>query len=239
MAAMVAMIAAIWPSYRKTDVGQLYDSLPDSMQAMFGLQGGEFSGPIFLNLEIMSFTLPIVLIGIAIAAASGTICGETSSGRMDVLLSTGLTRHALVVGRFVGIAMQLLAIVVGTGIVMAISDVVVGFDLAWDHLVVALLLAWLLGSFYAAVGLALACWTGRSGVAIGVTAALAVASWMLSSLGDTVEALHGIAPYFAFHAYSEHQPIVHGTDVGNVVQLAGTTLVAAALAVLGFTRRDV
>ena len=239
MVSLVAMLVAMWPSYRKVDISSVYGAMPESVQAMFGITGGQFTGMNYVNAELFSFMVPVVVIGIAIAAGNGAICGEESTGRMDLILSCGIRRHELVLGRVIGIAGELALIVASMGAALVVGDLMVDLDLEIDGLVAALLVSWLLGVLYAALAMAIACWTGRGGVAVGVAAAIGLTSWLLSSLGGIVPDLREVSHATAFYAYQYGPPILHGIDGVRVAQLAIEAAVLIGVAVMGFRRRDV
>lgn len=239
MVASAVGIGALWPSYRHIDIAEVYGALPESMQAMFGVDTGSFTGANFLNAELMSFMLPVILVGISIAAGSSVIAAEEGSGRMDLLLTTGLRRHQVVLGRLVGIGVELLVIVTATGIALAATDLVVGLDLGAPELAAAMTMAWLLGLTYATLALAVACRMHRGAAAVGIAATVALTSWIVGSLGEAIPALSNVARLTAFHAYMDGPPLVVGMDWSHAAQLAGEVCVLAALAVLGFRRRDI
>ncbi len=239
MLLLVGMVVGIWPSYRDADIGSIYGELPESMQSMFGLAGDEFTGATFVHAELMSLMVPIVLVGIAITIGAGSITNEVAAGRMDVLLATGITRQRLVLGRAIGMTLQLLMISACSAIALIGGGAVVDLGLDTSKALGAMLLAWELGVLYGALALALASWFGRHGVAAGIAAAVAITSWLVSSLGAVVESLEPVSRVLAFHMYTAGPPLIVGPDVSNVLLLAGEIVVLVGVAVLGFTRRDV
>lgn len=238
MVLLVGLVVAIWPSYRDTDIGAIYGELPESMQSVFGLEGSTFSGPVFVQAELMSLMVPLVLVGLAISMGASTISGEVASGRMDVLLATGLTRQRLVLGRLLGIAFQLAMVTAASGVTLTVGGAFVDLGLDVGNVVAAYLLAWLLALLYGALSLAVACWLQR-GAAVGIVSGIAVTSWLVSSLGSAVESLEPASRVLAFHAFTEGPPLVRGLDLGNLTFLVGEIVVVAVAALVGITRRDV
>ena len=239
MVGLVAMVVGIWPTYRDTDIGAIYSELPESMQSVFGLEGTAFSGAVFIQAELMSLMVPLVLVGLGIFIGASTIAGEVAAGRMDVLLSTGLTRQRLVLGRVLGVAAQLLVVTLATGATLVLGGELVDLGLDLAHVAASLLLAWLLSVLYGALSIAVACWLGRAGAAAGIVSGIAVTSWLVSSLGSTVSQLESASRVLAFHAFADGPPLIQGLDVGNLAFLAAEVVVVTSLAVWGFARRDV
>ena len=91
---------------------------------------------------------------------------------------------------------------------------------------------------FGTIALAVGSYTGRRGLANGITGALATITYVLNVLAPAVDALAPLRPLSPFRWYLEPDPLVTGITVENVLVLAGITLVATAVALLVFERRD-
>ena len=80
--------------------------------------------------------------------------------------------------------------------------------------------------------------TGHRGLANGITGAVAVAAYVVNVLAASVDALSVLRPLSPFRWYLEPDPLVTGLTAENVLVLAGITVVATAVALLVFERRD-
>jgi ABC-2 type transport system permease protein len=98
----------------------------------------------------------------------------------------------------------------------------------------ALALALVFGMIALAVGAA----SGRRGLAIGVSAALAVATYVLNSLASLASWLEHVRWISPFYYYARSDPLRNGLDISDLLILLAIALVAACLAPIVFARRD-
>ena len=99
----------------------------------------------------------------------------------------------------------------------------------------AVLLAIAYGEIAVLVGAA----SGRRSLAIGVTAAIAVAAYLVNGLAPLVGALEGPQKLSPFYHYAVGDPLRRGVSVSHMAVLVGIAIIATALAPLFFSRRDV
>ena len=85
----------------------------------------------------------------------------------------------------------------------------------------------------------LGCWLGRRGLAIGITSALAVASYLVNAFAPAVEGIEWAAKLTPFYYFTEGPPLAEGLDPAHSAVLAGIATVALLGSVLTFDRRDV
>jgi ABC-2 type transport system permease protein len=96
----------------------------------------------------------------------------------------------------------------------------------------------LLAVVYGAVALLVGSATGRRARAVGISAALAVAAYLVNSLAPLVSSLDEVRRASPFYYYAAANPLRHGLDPLHVLVLAGLALVAAAAACAAVERRD-
>jgi ABC-2 type transport system permease protein len=97
----------------------------------------------------------------------------------------------------------------------------------------------MLGFAIGALALGAGAATGRRSTAIGVAAAVSLVSYLVDSLGKSVDVLRPLRPFTAWRWYLDNDPLRNGFDaVGVTVLLIMGVLVIAAGAV-AFDRRDV
>ena len=90
-----------------------------------------------------------------------------------------------------------------------------------------------------ALALAIGCVTGRSGLAGGVSAAVAIAAYLVNAMRTTVEALDSVKWISPFYYYNGADPLANGLDPVHVLALLLLSLVLSSVGYLGFRRRDV
>lgn len=241
VAVMVGYVVAIFPSVRGNDAfEQAFEGMPDALRSFFQIEADIYtSGAGFLNVEMFSFMLPIMLLLIAIGGAAATISGEEESHRMDLVLSMQVSRTALMAGRMLGIA-AVVAVLCVTGIVsVLVGGVFVDLDISPANLVAAFGVAWLYAMHYAAMTFAVAGLTGRSGLAKGIAGVTAIAGYLVASLANMSEHVEPLAPWTAYYRYSHGSPLRNGIDWSDAGMLAASIVVLSAVAIAGFVRRDV
>ena len=157
---------------------------------------------------------------------------------MDMVLSTPLAR------RFV-LARKAMAIALLVGVIIATLTLVGIFgDLVWDtglelgHIVAANVGIGLLGLFFGGIALALWGLLKSAGPAIGLTIAIAVASYFLNGLGAIVDVLEPVRPLSPFFWYlGDTAPLARGFGAGDLFLAVGS-VIGLAVAIWRFETRD-
>jgi ABC-2 type transport system permease protein len=96
----------------------------------------------------------------------------------------------------------------------------------------------LLAVAYGAIALLVGAAFGHRARAVGLTAALAVAAYVVNGLAPLVDALEPLRKLSPFYHYAASGPLRHGLAVGHVGVLLAIAVVAAVLAPIAFDRRD-
>lgn len=95
----------------------------------------------------------------------------------------------------------------------------------------------LVGVLFGTLALAVGAATGRRGLARGVAAAFAVASYLVSSLADLVSLLRPVRPLSPWYQAIGVDPITHGFS-WRLLILVGLTAAFVAASSAAFERRD-
>jgi ABC-2 type transport system permease protein len=112
-------------------------------------------------------------------------------------------------------------------------------DISAGHLAAATLSAVLLAVAYGAIAVLLGAATGKRAVAIGLTAAAAVAAYLVNGLAPLVHALEVPQKLSPFYHYAVGDPLRNGISFTHLGILVAIAVVATALAPWFFGRRDV
>ena len=77
---LVAMYVAIWPSMRdQPAMSDFIDQMPEAFRNLFATSGADMSTPVgYLQIELLSFMAPILVIIYAVTAGSAAVAGEES-----------------------------------------------------------------------------------------------------------------------------------------------------------------
>ncbi len=230
----------IYPTFTKTmDLQGMLDKFPDALKALIGASLIDLSTPTgFLNMELFPLMLPLVLGGFAIALGSGATAGEESRGTIDVLLSEPVERWRVVTEKAVAIVIATVVVSVAMFIGLWLGGVIVDSAIALDKVVAGLVMATLLAFAFGAIALAISCWSGNRGMAIGITGAILVVTYFVNALSVLVDALDKIKGISPFYYYLGNDPLRNGVDVGHAAVLLVIALVGYGAALVAFERRD-
>ncbi|HEX6580779.1 MAG TPA: ABC transporter permease subunit [Actinomycetota bacterium] len=239
LSAMVLMYSSFWPSVRdNADQFESYlENIPDALRSVIGeLSLGTPVG--YLQSELFSFLGPALILVFAIGAGARSLAGEEEQGTLDLLVVTPITRRMIVLQKFA--AMVLTAL--GLGVMLWISVVVVGrlfgLDVAIPDVAAAILHLLLLGVAFGAIAMFLGASRGRRALAIGVTSALAVGTFILNAFAPTVDGFQWAARLSPFFYYGDTLPLRNGLHIGHAGVLVALAAVAVIATVASFDRRD-
>lgn len=238
---LVAMQVSVYPTVRD-DPGfsDLTENYPEVLKELFGFGGSfDYTSPAgYLGVELFSLIVPLLLIIAAVATGAGAIAGEEERGTLDLLMSLPLTRRRVAAEKLGAMAAE----VVGLGLVLlvalAIGVRVIDMGVPLAHLAAVTLAAVLLAMGFGAIALLIGAATGSKGAAIGVTAALAVAGYLVNSLAALVSQLETAQRLTPFYHYSAPDPLRAGFSGWHLVALLAVVVVASAAALVAVDRRD-
>jgi ABC-2 type transport system permease protein len=238
VAGLAAMYTAFYPSVRDSasDLQRYLENLPEALKTLLG---GDFTTPAgYLRSETFSALGPILFLVFAIGAGSRAIAGEEEGRTLDLLLSTPIRRSQVLFDKWISIVVTSL----GLGAVLGLTITLVGpiFELriSLAELAAACLMLALLAIAFGTIALAVGSFTGRRGLANGVTGGVATVTYVLNVLAPTVDGLGPARPFSPFRWYLEPDPLITGVTAINVLVLVAITAVAYATAWLSFERRD-
>jgi ABC-2 type transport system permease protein len=170
---------------------------------------------------------------------NGQTAADEDAGRLEPYLAQPVRRWLVFTGRAAGVVVWLAII----GLVMLAaqlsSDAVFEVDIGMDRILPTVALCTLLGIFHGAVAAAVAGWTGRPGVVLGVGMALAVGGYVaiaLFPISDALEPWRHASPWdWALGG----DPLASATEAWRYAALGLPSLVIIGLGAWLFGRRDV
>jgi ABC-2 type transport system permease protein len=240
VAAYVAMIAAIFPSIESSPgFDELIESYPEALKALFGLEGGASitSGPGYLDVELFSLMLPLLVLVLAIGSGARTFAGEEDAGRLELVLSYPVRRRTAVFAKAAAVALEVIVVVAAAGLVLLVMDPLVGLDLATSRLVAALGSLVALGLFHGWLALAVGAAVPSRALAIGVPAGIAAAGYLVGGLHELAGWLDPFRFLSAFWLIGS-APLGGGVNGLGVLAVLGTAVVVLVGGALLVERRD-
>jgi ABC-2 type transport system permease protein len=238
---LVGMYVAIWPSLRgQPSMSDFLDQMPEAMRSLFASTGADMSTAAgFVQVELLSFMGPLVLMLYTVTAGSSALAGEEDRRTMDLLLACPVSRHRVVLEKLA--AMGAGAVLLGVvGVVALVGEgSFANMGLPVGHVSAAMLHMVLLALVFGGLALAVGAWTGHGVLSRAVPAALAIVAYVLNGLAPLVSWLQPAQRFSPFYQYIGHDPMRTGVSWPSVAVAVATVVVLAAVAVVGFRRRDV
>src|SRR5262245_35860498 len=168
---LVLVTISIWPSIEgNADLTNAIENYPEELKAFLGGSLDFATGAGYLNGELYSLMVPLLLLVYGIGAGARGLAGEEEAGTLDLLLSHPLRRRRMLLEKL-GAAVALL-FVLGAVVFLAvtISSAVFGLEVGTLDVAAATLGAVLLAATFAALAVLVGAATGSRALAIGVPA---------------------------------------------------------------------
>jgi ABC-2 type transport system permease protein len=237
----VALYGSVFPSIKgDKSLNDLLKNYPEALKNFVGFGGNldVASGAGYLGAEVFSFWAPIVLTAVAIAAGSSAIAGEEERGTLDLLLSLPVSRGRCLLEKLAALVCEVLALAFVLWILLVIASYSAGMGVSPDHLGAGVLGVFLFALDFGLLALAVGAASGKRGLAIGLSAALAVAADVVNALAPLASWLDRIKLVSPFYYYSHADPLRHGVSAVDTLVLLAIAVVCAVLAPFLFERRD-
>ena len=239
IAGLVLLTCSVYPSIGgNADLQQAIENYPEELKAFVGGSLDFSTGAGYLNGELFSLMLPLLLLVYGIGAGARAIAGEEEAGTLDLLLANPLRRERLVLEKLGAIAALLALLAVVTYVVVVASDALFSMDVGAGPIAAAVVVTWLLALLHGTLALLVGAATGSRALAIGAAAAAAVAGYLLDGLGNLVDVLEPFQPLAPWHWYTAGDTLRHGLAAGWTLLLVAATILVAMAAPPLFARRD-
>ena len=170
IALIVLMYAAIWPSVRnQPSLNDYLDQLPEAFRSLFAATGADMSTPVgYIQIELMSFLGPIVVILYAVGQGSRAVAGEEERRTMDLLLAVPVSRTRVLLEKTAAMVVGTLGLAAATGATLVVEGRLFDMVIPVDRVGAAMLHLALLGLVFGALALAIGAATGSTGLSRGV-----------------------------------------------------------------------
>jgi ABC-2 type transport system permease protein len=231
---------SVYPSVASSSAAMqtMVEQWPAPLREAFGLSDyGTGAG--YLNSELFTFVVPLMLVAVAVGAAVAATAAEEERGTADLLLSLPVRRSVVLVGKVLALVAAMLVVGAALALTLVVGSPVVDLEVATSGVLAATTMSVLLGLVFGAVALLLGALTGRRAVAMGAAIGLAISALLLNALAPLADWLEPWQALSPFHwAYGE-RPLQNGLDAAGAALLLAATVVALAAAGVAFARRDV
>ena len=206
------------------------------LQALKPFFGSVISGDLYPSiLGYLWFDVAELLVaGYAITQVARW-AAEDADGRLELSLSSPLSRTAVVIERAVVVTLGAALIAMVSGLVVHVQAQSESIAIAVPRLVAASALLVPFVSFFAAIGAVLCALLPRA--ALGVIAAFAIGGYFVTQLGPIFKWPAAVLDASPFHLYGH--PLSDGVDGAGLTIMLAVTLVGFAASALLMQRRDV
>ncbi|MGO8683438.1 MAG: ABC transporter permease subunit [Thermoleophilia bacterium] len=238
----IALLMSIYPSIRHS-AGQLQGyihSLPAAVRVAFLGSNGDFSSPVgYVNVELLSWLAPVVLIAFAVATAARALAGEEEDGTLSLLLAQPISRRRLLLQKYAAMLVAVTILGLAFWLALAVSTWIVGTPLGAGKLGQALLRLTLLGLAVGSITFAVGSATGRRQGAIAWGTGVGGAMYLLNTLAQINSAARPFRYLSLFHYSGSPSPLGQGLGAPDLLALIGTSALLLLVAAALFERRDV
>jgi len=242
VAIYVTLLMSIYPSFRRS-AGQMQgyiESLPEAVRAAFLGPDSDFSSPVgYVNVELLSWLAPIVLVAFAVASAARALAGEEEDGTLSLLLAHPIGRRRLAVQKYGALALTVGVLGAAFWLSLVVSTRIAGTPVGAGQLAAALLRLTLLGLAAGSVTFAVCAATGRRQAGLAAGAGLALAMYLLKTLAEMDPSIRPYRILSLFHYSGGATPLGKSLEAVDLLVLAGVPVVLLLVAVVLFERRDV
>ncbi|MGI9642934.1 MAG: ABC transporter permease subunit [Acidimicrobiia bacterium] len=222
--------------YRDIDVS-FWDDLPEAFRSMFGIPDGADVGGLAYG-AIYSGYGALTMAAIALAAGAVSIAGEEKNGTIGLLLGDPVSRTRVYLEK----AASLVAVTAVGFVILWLAaiaaPVMLDVDIGSMNINALMVMMFVNALFYGFMATALGAWTGRTSVAIGVTSAVMVVSFIAAGLLPLIESVAGLVRAFPWYYFTSSDPVSNGIDWGHFAVLAVGIVVFTIAGVIGVNRRD-
>lgn len=227
------MIVAMYPSVKSdASLGALTADNP-TLAAMLGVNGSLTSPTGWVNGNLYANFLPLMILLLTIGYGASSIAGQSEDGSLGLVATLPISRRRLVREKTLVLALLAVPLAVAT---MALILIGRHYDLTLPTgaVIGATVAVLIMGVDFGLIAMIIGVLTGSRGLALGLTSALAAASYLVSSLAPVVNWAHTVRPASLFYWAVGGDQLTAGpsTSAYVVLVLVGVGLHLATVAVI-------
>ncbi len=233
------LVVVLFPTFRDS-FGEALKDTPESLKSLLGEASDYQNINGFIDIQVINQMVFLTLI-MSIIMGTGLISGEESSGSLQTLLAQPVSRTRIYLSKLAAMSVLLLVATAGVFIGTYVGALMIGetTNLNETRLLQASFMTWLITLLFGVMAFVVGAVTGKKGMAGIVAGFFAFVTFMITTLAGTAEVLKTINYISPFRYFNTPSVMKTGLDTGNIIVLAGVTLLMAAIGWYVFTRRDV
>jgi beta-exotoxin I transport system permease protein len=238
LAVYTVVVVALYPAFEhSTSLDKLVRS-DSTAAALFGITGKISTSGGWLNANIYANFFPLVMLLLTVGYGAASIAGQDEDGTLCLIAALPMRRTTIIVQKMGAMALQAVVLSLAVAICVFVGR---SFDLSVTLSGVASIstTVLLMGVDFGILTMAVGAFTGRRATAIGVGAALAAASYLVSSLAPVAPWIRPARFVSLFYWSVGQNQIATGVSIEDYAVLVLVGLCTAAAAVIAFGRLDV
>jgi ABC-2 type transport system permease protein len=232
------VIVALYPAFRhSTELNQLTQE-NSPVAALLGATGPLTSPAGWLNVNAYANFLPLIMLLLTIGYAASTIAGQNEDGTLGLIVILPATRTRILTGKIASLTAQAALLTITVAACVYIGR---AFQVSLDpwHVATASLAIMGLGIDFGLLALAIGAATGSRGTTIAAATALAVVSYLISSLAPVVGLIQPLRYASLFYWATGNSQLSQGAGLATFAVLVAVAAAGTAAARAAFTRLDV
>ncbi len=239
---LVLMTILLYPSMRdqSAELEKSFSDLPDAAMALLSDTGDFFSPIGYVSSQLFYMPLPLLLSILAISLGTSLIGKEEREGTIELLLSRPISRGLLLLSKVKTGGIIIAIVAAAAFVATAITARLVDLPIPIPNILFAVIGSVLLSLCFGAIGFTITALGGMArGAAVGVASLLATASYLITSLSQTISWLKWPSMVLPFHYYKP-AAILEGThNYANWLYMVGLLIVLGVISWIAFRRRDI
>lgn len=238
-AALSALMVAFYPSmHQEGTIDQLVNTMPDAFKGLVGNLADLQQFDTYLASQLFDIRVSLLAGIMAIVLALGLSVAEEEKGQLRTLLALPVSRMSLLLQKWLAMAAIIFVTLLGLVVSIYALQATVDASIAFDVMVRLFVMTWLVLTAVATVAFAAAMATGKRSVAMLVGVLVMAGSFIISTFGLSVDWLSNYEWLSLFHYFPASEVVREGIEAGNVIVLAGVTLISLIVALIAFRGRD-
>ena len=237
---LVCIQLGVYPTIRSsaTDWSSLVDQFPESFKkALRMMDYASERG--YLTTELLSFTLPFIVISLGTAWGSRLVTEEEDLGSADIVLSLPMSRTRYTAARFLAAFLVMIFSITCFFLAVIIGTRMLHLSIPISQYLSASVSLFSIGFFMMTIAAAIGALTGKRTVALGISMSVAITLFVLYSLAPLVKAIDKTTRFNPMQWTIGSQPLLHGTSAGYTTCIVLTCIPFIAATFYLFSRRDV
>jgi len=231
------VIVALYPEFKNTTSLNNLTKHGSTAAALFGVTGSLTSPSGWLNANLYQNFLPLIMLLITIGYGASCLAGQDEDWTLSLVTTLPIARRRIVVQKAATLAIQAVVLAFVTMLCMVVGR---GFDLTFPvaNLAGVSVGVALLGVDFGLLAIAVGSWTGSRGMALGITASIAAASFLLSSLAPVVAWIRPAKYASLFYWSIGNGQLAGGLSLASAAVLVAVGAPLLAASIWAFRRLD-